>query len=200
MGKCITWSQQSSDLPQAFAFLPLRVLVIFSLRNRKTHLLISNFIILHWFTHTHNLPNFLPSKHNLFPRISSEKVWHWNENDRGEPLIDSYAENNFYIMNSHFKDHIRRLYTWSSPDGPTRNKINYILISNQLRPSINNVKTYPRYDCGNDHNNAPMHNSRTIYYYILPQISPYQSGFVTRRSTWYQLINVRWFKSYINSM
>lgn len=73
-------------------------------------------------------------------------------NERGKALIDFCAVNGLYIANSHFKHHVRRLYTWRSPDGRTRNQIDYILIRERWRTSMRDVKTYPGFDCESDHN------------------------------------------------
>ena len=46
---------------------------------------------------------------------------------------------------------MRRLYTWTSPDGQHRNQIDYILCSPRWRSSIQSAKTRPGADCGSDH-------------------------------------------------
>ena len=53
--------------------------------------------------------------------------------------------------NTLFKQHPRRLYTWISPDGKTRNQIDYIIIKRRWRTSITLTKTYAGADCGSDH-------------------------------------------------
>ena len=45
---------------------------------------------------------------------------------------------------------MRRLYTWTSPDGQHRNQIDYILCSPRWRSSIQSAKTRPGSDCGSD--------------------------------------------------
>lgn len=72
-------------------------------------------------------------------------------NERGERLIQFAAENDLLITNSLFKHHPRRLYTWVSPDGKTRNQIDYIMIRSRWRSSIANTHTLPGADCGSDH-------------------------------------------------
>lgn len=44
------------------------------------------------------------------------------------------------------------MYAWRSPDGITRNQIDYLLIDKRRRTSIRDVKTYPSLDCGSDSN------------------------------------------------
>ena len=53
--------------------------------------------------------------------------------------------------NTIFKQHKRRLYTWTSPDGQHQNQIDYILCSQRWRSSIQLAKTRPGADYGSDH-------------------------------------------------
>ena len=62
------------------------------------------------------------------------------------------SDNGLAIMNTWFQHHNRRLYTWESPDGKTRNQIDSILTKQRYRNTIRNVKTYPGADIGSDHN------------------------------------------------
>ncbi|XP_029655415.1 craniofacial development protein 2-like [Octopus sinensis] len=72
-------------------------------------------------------------------------------NDAGDRLIQFCEENRFRITNTCFQQPKRRLYTWTSPDGKTRNQIDYILCSNRWKSSITAIKTFPGADCGSDH-------------------------------------------------
>ena len=72
-------------------------------------------------------------------------------NVRGSVLIDFCATNDLVISNTCFNHHPRRLYTWTSPDGTTRNQIDYIMIKRKWKSCIKNVKTYPGADCNSDH-------------------------------------------------
>ena len=47
----------------------------------------------------------------------------------GQSLIQFCQENALVIANTHFQQHKRRLYTWTSPDGQHRNQTDYILCS-----------------------------------------------------------------------
>ena len=60
-------------------------------------------------------------------------------------------DNELVIANTHFQQHKRRLYTWTSPDGQHQNQIDYILCSKRWRSSIQSAKTRPGADCGSDH-------------------------------------------------
>ena len=50
-------------------------------------------------------------------------------------------ENTLVIANTLFKQHKRRLYTWTSPGGQYQNQIDYILFSQRWRNSIQSAKT-----------------------------------------------------------
>ena len=73
----------------------------------------------------------------------------WNE--AGKTLIEFCKENALVIANTFFKQHNRRLYTWTSPDGQQQNQIDYILWSQRRRSSLQSAKTRPGADCGSDH-------------------------------------------------
>ena len=73
------------------------------------------------------------------------------QNEVGQRLIEFCQEDALVIANTLFQQHKRRLYTWTSPDGQPRNKIDYILCSQRWRSSIQSAKTRPGADCGSDH-------------------------------------------------
>ncbi len=72
-------------------------------------------------------------------------------NERGESLVSFATENELIVCNTWFKQHKRRLYTWTAPDGKTRNQIDYILVRKSSRTSVTNTRTFPGADCGTDH-------------------------------------------------
>ena len=49
-------------------------------------------------------------------------------NDAGERFREFCEEQELVLVNTWFKKHPRRLYTWKSPDGKSRNQIDYIAI------------------------------------------------------------------------
>ena len=53
--------------------------------------------------------------------------------------------------NTLFRQHKRRLYTWTSLDGQYRNQMDYILCSQRWRSSIQLAKIGPGADSGSDH-------------------------------------------------
>ena len=73
------------------------------------------------------------------------------QNEAGQKLIEFFQEKALDIANTHFQQHKRRLYTWTSPDGQHQNQIDYILGSQRWRSSIQPTKTRPGADSGSDH-------------------------------------------------
>ena len=49
------------------------------------------------------------------------------QNEVGQRLIEFCQEDTLVIANTLFKQHKRRLYTWTSPDGQHQNQTEYIL-------------------------------------------------------------------------
>ena len=72
-------------------------------------------------------------------------------NERGERLLDFCSANRLSITNTKFKQHPRRLYTWTSPDQVTRNQIDYLICQQRWESSVKNAKTLPGADCNSDH-------------------------------------------------
>ena len=72
-------------------------------------------------------------------------------NEAGQRLLEFCQDNALVIANTLFQQHMRRLYTWTSPDGQHRNQIDYILWSQRWRSSLQSTKTRPGADCGSDH-------------------------------------------------
>ena len=55
------------------------------------------------------------------------------QNKVGERLVEFFDRNNMGIMNTWFEQPKRRLYTWISPDGKHRNRIDYILTNKRWK-------------------------------------------------------------------
>ena len=72
------------------------------------------------------------------------------QNEAGQRLIEFCQENALVIANTLFQQHKRRLYAWTSPDGPHQNHTDNILCSQRWRSSIS-AKTRPGADCGSNH-------------------------------------------------
>lgn len=72
-------------------------------------------------------------------------------NERGARLVEFALSNHLTIKNTMFEKHPRRLYTWTSPDGKTKNQIDYIMIEKRWSSTIQDVTTKPSADCDTDH-------------------------------------------------
>ena len=72
-------------------------------------------------------------------------------NERGDRLVDFATANEMMITNTLFKQHGRRLYTRTSPDGNTIHQIDYFCIHERWKTYVVNPKTLPAADCGSDH-------------------------------------------------
>ena len=73
------------------------------------------------------------------------------QNEAGQRLIEFCQENALVIANTCFQQHKGRLYTWTSPDGHYRNRVDYIICSQRWRSSIQCIKTTAGADCDSDH-------------------------------------------------
>ena len=73
------------------------------------------------------------------------------QNEAGQRIIEFCQEKALVVATTPFKQHKRRLYIWTSPEGQHRNQIDYILCSQRGRSSIQSVKTRLGADCGSDH-------------------------------------------------
>ena len=75
-------------------------------------------------------------------------------NDRGERWVERCVDNEQVILNTWYRHHPRRLWTWKSPGDRYRNQIDFITINKRFRNSVVDVKTYPGADINSDH--APL--------------------------------------------
>ena len=73
------------------------------------------------------------------------------KNERGERLIEWCKEQKMAIMNTWFKNHPRRCWTWKSPGDRARNQIDFMMIQERFRNAITSCKSMPGADCGSDH-------------------------------------------------
>ena len=70
-------------------------------------------------------------------------------NERGDTLIEWTASKDYKIRNTLFQKKIERRWTWRSPDGKTKNEIDYIMTD---KPNmITYVRVMNRINIGSDH-------------------------------------------------
>ena len=72
-------------------------------------------------------------------------------NERGERWANWCTERQQMVMNTWFRQHPRRLWTWMSPGDRARNQIDYMTINKRYRNAVTKVRTYPGADCDSDH-------------------------------------------------
>ena len=70
-------------------------------------------------------------------------------NRRGERMIEFAMEHKLKVTNTYFKKHKSRYWTWESPNGVTKNQIDFIL-SNQ-RGIVKNCEVITNVDIASDH-------------------------------------------------
>jgi len=68
-------------------------------------------------------------------------------NKAGEQLEDFWLEHELVLANTMFKQHPRRLYTWTSSDGNTRNEMDYISVAQRWKKKLDNCRTHPGANC-----------------------------------------------------
>src|SRR3984885_7608136 len=80
------------------------------------------------------------------------KFGYGEENSRGERLLNFCLNNNLTVMNTAFYQRkASRKWTWESPDGKTRNMIDFILVNNRWRTSVTMCRAFSRPDVASDH-------------------------------------------------
>jgi hypothetical protein len=83
---------------------------------------------------------------------TEEKIGYFGlgqRNDRGTTLMNFLEKQRLYAMNTFFKKRKEKKWTWISPDGNTKNEIDFILSSH--RCIIQNVDTLNSFTTGSDH-------------------------------------------------
>lgn len=70
-------------------------------------------------------------------------------NHRGDMFVDFLNKENLFCLNTLFKKHKQRKWTWKSPDGRTKNEIDFILSNN--KNICTNISVLNQFDTGSDH-------------------------------------------------
>ena len=72
-------------------------------------------------------------------------------NERGEKWAEWCIENEQVVVNTWFRQPLRRIWTWMSPGDRARNQIDYVTINRRFRNAVTRARTYPGADCNSDH-------------------------------------------------
>ena len=75
-----------------------------------------------------------------------------DRNENGQHVIDLCATHNLFAANTWFQQKKSAQHTWTSPDGNTKNQIDFILFDKRYRNGVRNCKVRPEADCESDHN------------------------------------------------
>ena len=70
-------------------------------------------------------------------------------NERGDTLLNFLQQHNLFAMNSFFTGKAQRKWTWASPDGVTKNEIDYIITNR--KSTVKNVTVLNQFTTGSDH-------------------------------------------------
>lgn len=70
-------------------------------------------------------------------------------NERGQTLLEFLLQQNLFAMNSFYRKTPQRKWTWASPDGSTKNEIDFI-ISNR-KEIVRDVTVLNKFSIGSDH-------------------------------------------------
>jgi len=73
-------------------------------------------------------------------------------NDNGERVVDFCKRHNLFITNTWFQQKKSAQHTWISPDGKTKNQIDFVMVDKRYRNGVLNSKSMPGADCESDHN------------------------------------------------
>ena len=86
------------------------------------------------------------------PKRHNRILWTGKRNANGLYVIDLCATHNLFIANTWYQQKKSAQHTWISPDGQTKNQIDFILGDKRYRNGITNCKVMPGADCDSDHN------------------------------------------------
>ena len=81
-------------------------------------------------------------------------VWDYGlgqRNERGDMLAEFCRINGLVVCNTAFQHNLRSRYTWISPDGCTRNLIDYVMISKSWFSSVLDSRARPGAECDTGH-------------------------------------------------
>jgi hypothetical protein len=84
------------------------------------------------------------------PMVGNESL-HEDSNNNVGRVVNVAASKNLVVKSTMFPHRNIHKYTWTSPDGKTRNQIDHVLIDRRWHSSILNVRPFRVADCDTDH-------------------------------------------------
>ena len=97
--------------------------------------------------------------------------------DGVERLLNFCAMNNFAVMNTVSKQRKSRLVTWISPNGRTKNQIDYILVPIDQKGLIKKCRVFNSVDINSDH--SLLMPKYTIF---LPKVKHYKRKYLVSQN------------------
>ncbi|PSN36170.1 hypothetical protein C0J52_24216 [Blattella germanica] len=94
------------------------------------------------------------------PKVEREDIFrptigifslHENSNDNGVRLVTFATSKNLIVKRTIFQHKDIHKYTWTSPDGETRNQIDHVLVDKRWHSSIIDIRSVRGLDCNSDH-------------------------------------------------
>jgi endonuclease/exonuclease/phosphatase family metal-dependent hydrolase len=90
-------------------------------------------------------------KEDIFkPTIGNESL-HEIGDDNGVRIVNFATSKNLRVKSTMFPRRNIHNYTWTSPDGKTRNQIDHILVDGRRHSNVLNVRSLREVDCDSDH-------------------------------------------------
>jgi hypothetical protein len=90
-------------------------------------------------------------KEDIFKPIIGNESLHEISNDNGVRLVNFATSKNLRVKSTMFPHRNMHKYTWTSPDGKTRNQIDHILVDRRRHLNVLDVRSFRTADCDTDH-------------------------------------------------
>jgi len=90
-------------------------------------------------------------RENIFKPTIWNECLHQDSNDKGAGIVNFTASKNLVAKSTTLLHRNNRKYTWTSPDGKTRNQIDHILIDRRRHSRILDIRIIRRTDHDTDH-------------------------------------------------
>jgi hypothetical protein len=90
-------------------------------------------------------------REDIFKLTSGNDSLHEGSNDNGVRVVNFTTSKILVLKSTMFPHRNIHKYTWTSPDGKTRNQIDHVLIDRRWHSSILDVRSLRGADCDTDH-------------------------------------------------
>jgi hypothetical protein len=90
-------------------------------------------------------------REDIFKQTIGNETLHEISNDNGVGLVNFATSKNLRVKSMMFPHHNIHKYTWTSPDGKTRNQIDHILVERRRHLNVLGIRSFRAADCDSDH-------------------------------------------------